>query len=118
MTKLTCNANGCVNNMGGYCTARYIDINIKQENEKDKDLIFCSTFGERNLVEALREFGNVNLGGAIEQALNPDEVVLTPFVNCIAYKCLYNDNGRCEAKNVMIASLNKEGTKPYCETYE
>ena len=118
MTKLTCNASGCVNNIGGYCTARYIDINIKQENKKDNYVIFCATFGEKTLVEALREFGNVNLGGAIEQALNPDEVVLTPFVNCLAYECVYNDDGRCGAKNVMIASLNKEGTKPYCETYE
>ena len=115
--KLTCGATGCVNNIGNYCTARYIDIDIKQV-DKNKFTTFCNTFGERNLKEALREAGNVNFGGAIHQALDNSDIYMSPFINCLAYKCVHNDNGRCEAKNILINSFNGDGTEPYCETYK
>lgn len=117
MNKLTCNEVNCVNNMGGFCTARVIHINgILADESVDTD---CGTYGEKITTKALKNITNVNLGGAISQGLNMNSVEISPSIVCDAVKCIYNTGKRgCSAKNVLVNTdiLIPSGS-PYCETF-
>lgn len=115
--KLICKAEECVNNMGGFCTARV--INMIGVLAREKEDVKCSTFGERTITEALKNATNLNLGGAFAQAFNTEKIEISPEVLCSAEKCIYNHKKKCVAKDVFVNenALTSVGS-PYCETFK
>lgn len=116
MNRLSCNVTNCVNNTGGLCSARVIHItginaDIKRGTE-------CETFRQNDIVGAIKEITNMNIGGQINQYFQRDRVVMSPEIVCDAIKCIYNINRSCSADFIQIygpASLSNGYTR--CETF-
>lgn len=117
MTKLTCNASNCVNNVNGFCSAR--NIHISSADPMGNGNTKCDTFGEKGFKNAFKNLGNVNMAGTIKQLINKDDVEMTPNITCSAVKCIYNESQMCTAGNINVNIerwSNTESTR--CESFK
>lgn len=116
MTKLGCNADKCVNNLGGFCTASI--IHIDGLNAHSSSGTQCDTFAEKNFTNAFKSLVNTNYSGEIMQLINTDERVMNPQIKCDALNCSFNSNQSCSASNVQVfgpRAISVHGTQ--CETF-
>ena len=117
MIELTCVATHCINNIGGFCTARVISVNGILAGEAEDTQ--CGTFGEKTLTKAIKNMVNLNIGAALEQSLTTDHIVISPDVICDAEKCRFNNNRRCVSQNIVMSAVELNPSKgPYCGSFE
>lgn len=117
MNKLVCSGVQCVNNIGGFCTARVINVNGVLAGE-DEDTQ-CGTYGERTLTKAIKNIGNLNIGAALEQSFTTDSLEMSPEVLCDAKNCRFNNNKKCVAPDILMATDELMPSKaPYCGTFQ
>lgn len=117
MNELICGATQCVNNMGGFCTARVISVNgiLAGESEDTQ----CGTYGEKTLTKAIKNMTNLNIGAALNQSFTTDHIVITPDIMCDAENCRFNSNRRCANSNVIMSIIELNPSKgPHCGSFE
>lgn len=117
MTRLGCTARSCVNNEGGLCGAGYILIEGIDSSSSAET--FCSNYQVDNVANQVKALGNTNYIGELMQIFSSmDEIKMTPEVSCHAMKCFYNQNGKCEARDIMILGDNAQNSsETICETF-
>lgn len=117
MTKLSCNASNCVNNVGGLCSARI--IHVVGENAHISRGTECETFEENNIGSAIKGITNMNIGGELRQAFESERIVMSPEIVCDAARCIYNVNRSCNAESIQVYgpdALSSSNTE--CETFK
>lgn len=116
MTKLSCNAEACTNNVGGFCTAATIHIHGIDAHSTSGTQ--CNTFAQKSFRNAVASMLNTNYTGEIRQLFSDDNVAISPNIKCEAINCLYNHSKACTASNVQIYGPQASfdfGTQ--CETF-
>ncbi|MCR1824600.1 MULTISPECIES: DUF1540 domain-containing protein [Terrisporobacter] len=99
-TSLTCKATNCVHNKSGDCMAGV--INVKGVNAKTISETICNTFVEEG-------------GYAYDKLSNiyDNKKTVPESIKCIASNCKYNENDKCNAKDVQIMAA-----RAACGTFE
>lgn len=114
--ELSCNAANCVHNVNGLCSANVIQV-IGAGAHKSRETM-CDTFAPKGLINAVTHLPNMNIAGEIKQVFTNEAIEMSPIIKCEAINCKYNENRRCEAKNIQIIGPragSSEGTQ--CETF-
>lgn len=116
MTILGCCVHNCVNNEGGFCGAN--SITISGEEAYTSSQTQCENYNKETVLNAFKALANTNFVGEIAQIVSTrDEVKMNPTVVCQVENCLYNGDGMCEARNVMIVGNNINRKRSQCETF-
>ncbi|SHK41952.1 protein of unknown function [Clostridium cavendishii DSM 21758] len=116
MTKVGCSAEGCVNNIGGMCSAGTISIQgIGAHSSSGTE---CKTFAKKNFKNAFKSIANTNYTGEIIQSMVTDDIVMNPDIICNATNCEHNLSNRCMASDIQVfgpKAKSSHGTQ--CETF-
>ena len=115
MTRLSCSALNCVNNMSGTCTASMIGISGKTAYSKSETQ--CETFSQRTLGSAIKNAFNTNYLGVTAQAFNYQHEI-GHTIRCNAVNCTYNIGNTCTSTDIQIygpEAIDAKGTD--CETF-
>lgn len=115
MTRLSCSAINCVNNMSGACTASMIGISGKAANSKVETQ--CETFAPRTFGSAVKNAFNTNYFGVTAQAFNYQHEI-GHTVRCNAVNCTYNIGNTCTSTDIQVygpKAIDSDGTD--CETF-
>lgn len=117
MTKLGCTARSCVNNEGGFCGASYILVEGISSTTSTET--FCSNYKADSIENQVKVLGNTNFVGELMQIFSgTDSVVMNPEISCHAFKCFYNGNGKCEARDIIILGDSSQvNSNAICETF-
>lgn len=116
MTELMCNAENCVNNINGLCSANIIEISGERADTSFETK--CNTYGYKNFHNTMMNLVNTNYAGEVAQSFTNSKIVLSPKIQCGAIHCKYNSENRCVAENVFVrgnSTKSSEGTQ--CETF-
>lgn len=114
---LTCNAENCVHNISGLCSARNIHINGASAHSSE--YTSCSTFVQKGFKNAFTNMFNMNVGGEIKQLFNTSSIEMKPTIGCDAVNCIHNMNRICEASYIQIhglGALNSVSTE--CQSFQ
>lgn len=114
---LTCNAENCVHNTSGLCTAKNIHINGASAHSAE--YTSCSTFAQKGFKNAFTNMFNMNVGGEIRQLFNNSSIEMKPIISCDAVNCVYNMNKICEASHIQIQGLGALNfTSTSCQSFQ
>lgn len=115
MTRLSCSALNCVNNMSGACTASIIGISGNTAHSKVETQ--CETFAPRVLSNAIKNAFNTNYLGVTAQVFNSQHEI-GHTIRCNVVNCTYNMGNTCTSTDIQVYgpdAINTEGTD--CETF-
>lgn len=115
--ELSCNAENCVHNVNGLCSANVIHV-IGSGAHSSIDTM-CDTFAPKGFINAVTHLPNMNVAGEIKQVFTTESIEMSPIIKCEAINCRYNDNRRCEAHNIQISGPNADSSQgTVCETFK
>ena len=114
--RLTCNADNCVNNVNGLCSAN--TIKVKGMDSHSSSGTECETFAVRGVKNALSNLTNMNIPGEIRQLFTNNTIEMSPYVKCDADNCVHNSAGKCIAANIQITGPKANvSADTKCETF-
>lgn len=114
--RLTCNADNCVNNVNGLCSANSIKVNGL--NSHSSSGTECETFAARGIKNAIWNLNNMNIPGEIRQLFSTSTIEMSPNVKCEADNCVHNSTGKCIAANIQITGPTANvSADTKCETF-
>lgn len=112
---LSCNAEKCVHNVSGLCSANNIRIDGAIDAVGHTS---CGTFAERNVKNAMVNMFNINLAGGVKEVLSNGTVEMYPNVICDSVVCKFNDNRICKANHILIRGKDAiDKSMTICETF-
>lgn len=115
--ELYCNAEECVHQYSGLCSAK--TINITGKAAESSNATECRTFSRKGFASSVTDVPtNTNVPGGIKQLFNGQSAEMSPDIKCEATKCNYNVEKKCSASNVQIygpKTNSADGTQ--CETF-
>ncbi|MEG0133227.1 MAG: DUF1540 domain-containing protein [Clostridium sp.] len=114
---LTCDANNCIHNISGLCSAKKIDIQgIGGGNNKHTQ---CGTFEGKGIKNAITSVFNMNVAGEIKQIFSSSNIAMNPIINCDTITCRFNINRNCGADFIQIHEGVELGSnRTECETFQ
>ncbi|MDF2884048.1 MAG: hypothetical protein K0R54_4614 [Clostridiaceae bacterium] len=116
VVRLSCNADNCVNNLNGLCSANTIKVN--GPNSHSSGGTECETFAARGIRNALSNLTNMNIPGEIRQLFSTSTIEMSPNVKCDAYNCVHNSGRKCMAGNIQVTGPNaRVSADTKCETF-
>ncbi|MEG1255093.1 DUF1540 domain-containing protein [Clostridium sp.] len=114
---LTCNANNCLHNISGLCSAK--NIHIQGTNAHSSEYTQCSSFTEKGIRNAITNVFNMNVTGEVKQLFSSSNVAMNPRIQCDAANCRYNINGNCGADFIQIyGAVAISSNRTECETFQ
>lgn len=113
---LNCNANNCMHNTYGMCTAN--NLHIQGTNAHSKEYTQCGSFEEKGLKHILSNVYNYNIGAMVDNQFTNTIYNTNSSIQCEASRCRHNVNGNCTSNSVNISGPGAiSNNRTDCESF-